>query len=250
MAHDVFISYASRDKVAADAICDGLERRGIRCWIAPRDIVPGVPWAESIIDAIEGSGVMLLIFSDASNKSVQVQREVERAVHKAVALVPLRIENVMPTRTMEYFISSQHWFDAIQPPIEQHLERLVQGDHGTPGAPLQQCTVGVTGPWSRRARRCFRRPPLAGAPAPSPCRYRCPRQRRPPRRRRPPPLRFPPDEPFVIGSYELGRVIATGRFGSVVYAGTASAARESSGGAGLPADRKGRQGSRPLQVSA
>ena len=55
MAHDVFISYASRDKAAADTICGGLEQRSIRCWMAPRDIVPGVPWAESIIDAIEGS---------------------------------------------------------------------------------------------------------------------------------------------------------------------------------------------------
>jgi len=126
MAHEVFISYASPNKAAADAVCAGLEQRSIRCWIAPRDIVPGLPWAESIIDAIEGSRVMLLLFSEASNKSVQVQREVERAVHKDVPLVPVRIENVMPTRTMEYFISSQHWFDAIQTPMEQHLDRMAQ----------------------------------------------------------------------------------------------------------------------------
>ena len=100
MAHEVFISYASPNKAAADAVCAGLEQRSIRCWIAPRDIVPGLPWAESIIDAIEGSRVMLLLFSEASNKSVQVQREVERAVHKDVPLVPVRIENVMATRTM------------------------------------------------------------------------------------------------------------------------------------------------------
>ena len=116
MAHEVFISYASPNKAAADAVCAGLEQRAIRCWMAPRDIVPGVPWAESIIDAIEGSHVMLLLFSEASNKSVQVQREIERAVHKDVPLIPVRIENVMPTRTMEYFISSQHWFDAIDAP--------------------------------------------------------------------------------------------------------------------------------------
>src|SRR5690349_15045389 len=126
MAHDVFLSYSSKDKSAADALCIGLEQRNIRCWMAPRDIVPGVPWAESIIDAIEGAAVMLLLFSDASNRSVQVQREVERAVHKDVPLVPVRLENVMPTRTMEYFISSQHWFDAIQTPMEQHLDRMAQ----------------------------------------------------------------------------------------------------------------------------
>lgn len=40
--HDVFISYASSDKPVADAVCAALEQRGIRCWIAPRDILPGL----------------------------------------------------------------------------------------------------------------------------------------------------------------------------------------------------------------
>ena len=56
MAHDVFISYASSDKVVADAVCSQLESlHRIRCWIAPRDVTPGASWAESIIDALDGS---------------------------------------------------------------------------------------------------------------------------------------------------------------------------------------------------
>ncbi|MFP4660789.1 MAG: TIR domain-containing protein [Halanaerobiales bacterium] len=38
MAHDVFISYSTRDKHVADAVCNALEYNKIRCWIAPRDI--------------------------------------------------------------------------------------------------------------------------------------------------------------------------------------------------------------------
>jgi hypothetical protein len=52
MAYDVFISHSSKDKVMADAICAGLEARGVRCWIAPRDILPGIEWTKSIVDAI------------------------------------------------------------------------------------------------------------------------------------------------------------------------------------------------------
>jgi hypothetical protein len=52
MAHDVFISHSSKDKLAADAACAVLEGEGIRCWIAPRDITPGAEWSASIIDAI------------------------------------------------------------------------------------------------------------------------------------------------------------------------------------------------------
>jgi hypothetical protein len=36
MAHDVFISYSTKDKPIADAVCGTLERNGVRCWIAPR----------------------------------------------------------------------------------------------------------------------------------------------------------------------------------------------------------------------
>ncbi len=69
MAHDVFISYSNHDKPTADAICAALEANGIRCWIAPRDILPGSDWGEAIIDAIHACRAMLLIFSSSSNAS-------------------------------------------------------------------------------------------------------------------------------------------------------------------------------------
>jgi hypothetical protein len=37
VSFDVFISYASKDKVIADAVCTRLEAAGIRCWVAPRE---------------------------------------------------------------------------------------------------------------------------------------------------------------------------------------------------------------------
>jgi hypothetical protein len=127
MAHDVFVSYSSYDKATADAVCALLEARGIRCWIAPRDILPGVSWAEAIIDAIEASRVMVLVFSARANASQQIQREVERAVHNGVTIVPLRIEDAKPSKTMEYFISTPHWLDALTPPLESHIQRLADG---------------------------------------------------------------------------------------------------------------------------
>ena len=108
----------------ADAVCALLEARGIRCWIAPRDILPGANWAESIIDAIEAAQVMVLIFSGNANESVQIHREVERAVHLGLTVVPLRIEDTPPSKTMEYFISAPHWLDALTPPLDRHIERL------------------------------------------------------------------------------------------------------------------------------
>jgi TIR domain-containing protein len=65
MAHDVFISYSSEDKPTADAICATLEGQGIRCRIAPRDILAGIDWSAAIIDAIAESHVLVLVYPPA-----------------------------------------------------------------------------------------------------------------------------------------------------------------------------------------
>ena len=96
MPAQVFISYSSKDRTIANMLCALLEERGHRCWIAPRDIVPGTSWGEAIIDALKSSAVFVLVFSRHANESPQILREVERAVHLGLPILPFRIEDVMP----------------------------------------------------------------------------------------------------------------------------------------------------------
>ena len=126
MAHDVFISYSKRDKTTADAVCAVLESEGVRCWIAPRDAMPGMEWSECIMEAIEQSRVMVLVFTADANDSPQIRREVERALNQGVAVLTVRIENVMPGRALGYFIGNVHWLDAMTPPLEAHLKNLAE----------------------------------------------------------------------------------------------------------------------------
>jgi TIR domain len=126
MAHDVFISYSKKDKLVADAACVMLEARGIRCWIAPRDVLPGMDWGGSIINAITESRVMVLIFSSSANVSAQIKREVNQAIEKEVAVIPFRIEDVTPSGALEYYLDVTHWLDALTEPLEQHLEKLAE----------------------------------------------------------------------------------------------------------------------------
>jgi len=129
VAFDVFISYASKDKIVADAVCARLEASGIRCWIAPRDIVAGTSYGEAIIEAIHGAKVMVLVFSSSANASGHIPKEVERAVSNGVAVLPFRIEDVAPGKSLDYFIGSVHWLDAMTPPMEKHLDNLATTVH-------------------------------------------------------------------------------------------------------------------------
>jgi len=124
MAHDIFISYSNQDKTTADVVCSILEQNGIRCWMAPRDINPGTPFAEAIIDGIKGSKVFILIYSANTNKSVQVIKEVDRAVHHGLAIIPFRLEDIPMSKQLEYYVSDVHWLDALTPPLERHVSRL------------------------------------------------------------------------------------------------------------------------------
>jgi len=124
MPRDVFVSYSLPDRDCAFELVARLEALGLSVWIAPRDISPAAEWAEEIIDAISSARLMLLVFSAHSNASPQVRREVERAIHKQLPVLPFRLEDLAPSKSLEYFLSSQHWLDGFPAPREAHYERL------------------------------------------------------------------------------------------------------------------------------
>ena len=143
MAHDIFVSYSQPDRDSAFVLVQKLEARGLSVWIAPRDVSPSADWAAEIIDAISSAKLMLLVFSGNSNDSDQVRREVERAVHKRLRILPFRIEDVLPSKSLEYFLSAQHWMDAFPPPLQPHVDRLCEyleaalGEHVAKPLPIE-----------------------------------------------------------------------------------------------------------------
>jgi hypothetical protein len=133
---DVFVSYASADRDVAFRIVGYLEEQGIHCWVAPRDVGPGVEYGQAIIDAIGEVRALVLVLSDQSNESQFVRKEVERAVSKTKPVLPVRIREVTPSGALEFYISSAQWVDAWKSPMEQHLGPLVAAIKamGTPGS--------------------------------------------------------------------------------------------------------------------
>jgi hypothetical protein len=125
MAHDVFISYSSKDKQAAETVCAKLESEDITCWIAPRDIPPSARYAQSIIGGINASRLMIFIFSSNATDSEHVESEIDRAYNKRIPIIPLRIEDIPLSGSLEYYLSTAQWFDAL-PPLEENLQKLPQ----------------------------------------------------------------------------------------------------------------------------
>jgi hypothetical protein len=137
MTHDVFISHSSLDKVAADAVCHGLETHGVRCWIAPRDQVAGKPYGVQIAQAIREAQVMVLVFSDNVNRSQAVLNEINIAAQANVTIVPFRIAAVEFNPELDYYLGRTHWLDAFPRPVQSYIEALattVRRNLSAPGA--------------------------------------------------------------------------------------------------------------------
>lgn len=152
----VFISYASVDKADADAVVTMLERSGVPCWIAPRDIPYGAAWPEAIADAIGRCRLFLLLFSPASDRSDDVFRELANAGHRKKKIFPVRIQQQEPQRTA-YFLESVQWFDAFEQPLEAYATPL--GEAVRRQISIETRTPPGPEPPPKRARRITRRHP-------------------------------------------------------------------------------------------
>ena len=137
--HDVFVSYASADAVIADALVASLERGGLRCWIAPRDVTPGMLYADVIIRAINEAKVLVLLLSRHSVSSAHVGKEVERASAKHRPIIAVRSDETPLTPSLEYFLSESQWIDAAAQGMDAASTRLIEAVQR-----LKESPVGFT----------------------------------------------------------------------------------------------------------
>lgn len=120
----VFICHSSTDRGWAERVCDALESRGLRCWIAPRDIPPGTEYGDAIIDGIDACPAFVFILSAQADDSPHVRRELERAVSQRRRLFPCRVGDVTPTGAVLYAIGNTQWLDLHGGDADDRLREL------------------------------------------------------------------------------------------------------------------------------
>lgn len=112
MKHDVFISYSSKNKTAADAICHLLEDNDIKCWMAPRDIPAGTEYGDLIDSAIKEAHVVVLVFSQSAAESQWVKGELNIAFEEQKVIIPYRIDPTPLSGQNRVILNQKHWIDA------------------------------------------------------------------------------------------------------------------------------------------
>ena len=116
MRYDVFISYSSIDQKIAEGVCAYLEQQGILCFVAYRDIPRGVVWATAIVEALEQSRMMVVLFSKNFNMSKQVEREIELASDSNMPILTFRLCDDEFRGAKKYYLQNLNWIDAFPNP--------------------------------------------------------------------------------------------------------------------------------------
>ena len=121
---DVFISHASGDVVLARELRRHLEADGYRCWMAPDDVSGPKSWAEQIVESIDACRVMLVLISSVANESDHVSKEVDIAIEHGKAVLPIRLEDVVPAGALQYLLALAQWMDAFPGGFDTHAAEV------------------------------------------------------------------------------------------------------------------------------
>ena len=125
MKYDVFISYSSDDQKVVEGLCAYLEQHKVRCFVAYRDIPHGIPWARAIVEALDESRMMVVVFSENFNNSEQVDREIEIASEDKKPILTFRISDDSFKGAKKYYLKNLNWIDAFPRP-EQVFGRVLE----------------------------------------------------------------------------------------------------------------------------
>lgn len=143
MARDVFISYKTEDREAAERLCAALERENISCWMAPRDIPPGQEWATSIVAGLQRSRSFVLLLSSHSTTARQIAREAELADKQNLPIITFRLEDVQPPNELLYFLGNLQWVDGFGGQFDAAATRLAAVIRNSPNYPAPESTIRV-----------------------------------------------------------------------------------------------------------
>lgn len=163
MSGHVFISHGSEDSAEANSLAAFIESKGVRAWIAPRDVRPGQDYSEQLQEAIETCVAFVILVTEKANKSPYVRAETEMAFSTAKPIFPVRTTDIKPAAGLAFFLKIRHWTDAFGAGRDASLARLAREIQTAAGVPVDDPPPGTAPPAA-----LVTAPPVTTPPPPVP----------------------------------------------------------------------------------
>lgn len=169
MTSDVFLSYRRTDQALARALVGALEQRGVAVWW-DQEIEGGENWREAIVEGLSAAHTLVILFSEACNKSKQLKKELAIADTLDKEIVPILIENTQPKGHYLYELAARNWLQVFPEPerkINDLADRLARelADNRPASAAPRASAAPPSGPPGQESM-VGSAPPPAGEAAP------------------------------------------------------------------------------------
>ena len=124
---DVFISHSSEDMAFVRPCVTRLREADISYWLDSESISRGASYAEEIMRGIEGSSILLLLYSaNVAAKPDDVLNEIENAKRMGKELIPIRLDRTEYTKAFQYYLNRIQWIDAAGKDESSVFEELIE----------------------------------------------------------------------------------------------------------------------------
>ncbi len=140
---EIFISYSTIDAVNAETVRNVLEKNGLSCWMAPRDIPGGSNYTKEIPNAIRNCKVFVLILSKNAQSSHWVLKELDSAVNCGKVILPFMLEECVLNDEFNFLLTGAQRYAAYQKTAEA-METLISRIRGILDAPSAEPVVTDT----------------------------------------------------------------------------------------------------------
>ena len=168
MTGHVFVSHGSEDSGEANELAAFIEAKGVKAWIAPRDVRPGQDYSEQLQEAIEQCTAFVVLVTEKANKSPYVRAETEMAFSTSKPIFPVRMSDIKPASGLAFFLKIRHWTDAFGAGRDASLTRLARELQTLAGVPVDAAVETSSPPAAAPPSVAETQDPPPAAPAPPP----------------------------------------------------------------------------------
>ena len=130
MNAEVFISYASDDRLRILDLVERLRRAGVSVWIDQMGIEGATMWSQEIVEAIDGCKVLILAISQRSTESENVVKELALASERRKKILPVCLDSSGIPKSMEYQLAGIQRVEYVEGEEEQGLLAMMYFDLG------------------------------------------------------------------------------------------------------------------------
>jgi TolB-like protein/Tfp pilus assembly protein PilF len=152
---DVFLSYSRDDKTRVLDLAGKLRAAGVNIWIDQGGIDGAALWGESIVRALEGAKVLLLMVTPSAVSSHNVAKEVMLTSERKGHILPVHLEPTTIPLGLKYPLAGIQHIEFYHGDPDENLQAILHS--------LDTLGVQITPPQAAVTRAAEVRPAAAGA---------------------------------------------------------------------------------------